>query len=307
MKCTFLKTGKKYILQPYFRCYTCGLTHSKGCCVPCAFSCHRGHDLKYEPPGKFYCDCFELPHCVHIQNQDPKSIVEEEQNATVNVIRMMRNEANYGGELNERPYGNRNPINQFLSNPENPGNAFQTYSEFRASEQFDPIMEMRAGNYVPRGRFSGVRRGGGFRHTVEEREGSIFDHRFSGIRRGEGYRYNIEERDGPRWEPGLPFKFKEKYSLVKPIKFENQEEPSKDTLFKIIRMMKDVTLKKDDPLKKRLSSDIADLDISKLIPQNEKQIFSNSIPTKPFLFTPQIKKIPSSFIGQKLSTLMAMK
>ena len=57
--CTYLKTGNSFLVQEYFRCYTCGLDEKKhaGVCKVCVNTCHVGHDVKFTKNGRFYCDC----------------------------------------------------------------------------------------------------------------------------------------------------------------------------------------------------------------------------------------------------------
>lgn len=49
-----------HIDQYYQHCYTCNLTGTQGCCLPCARTCHKDHELswvKYSPD--FSCDCHD--------------------------------------------------------------------------------------------------------------------------------------------------------------------------------------------------------------------------------------------------------
>jgi hypothetical protein len=57
--CTFVASGKNFIMQKYFFCRTCDYSpaNGKGACVPCSQTCHKGHDLYGEKEGRFYCDC----------------------------------------------------------------------------------------------------------------------------------------------------------------------------------------------------------------------------------------------------------
>ncbi|KAJ4461416.1 putative mitogen-activated protein kinase kinase kinase 11 [Paratrimastix pyriformis] len=55
--CTFADTGVSFVKQMVFRCRTCGLLGSRGCCALCARVCHRGHDLFEAGVMEFYCDC----------------------------------------------------------------------------------------------------------------------------------------------------------------------------------------------------------------------------------------------------------
>jgi hypothetical protein len=60
-RCTFTVTGKRFVKQKWFFCYTCGFVDSEGICEGCANVCHKGHTLS-EPKGMehgstFFCDC----------------------------------------------------------------------------------------------------------------------------------------------------------------------------------------------------------------------------------------------------------
>jgi len=73
-QCTFLKTGKAFIDQPWFYCYTCNVVGKYGCCLPCALKCHNGHDIVYNRISQFYCDCIENSKVCHfnsLMNQAP--------------------------------------------------------------------------------------------------------------------------------------------------------------------------------------------------------------------------------------------
>jgi len=62
-KCTFTVTGKTYVKQKWFFCYTCGYIDSEGVCESCANICHKGHSLSdargtsTNRASSFYCDC----------------------------------------------------------------------------------------------------------------------------------------------------------------------------------------------------------------------------------------------------------
>ncbi|KAK9837553.1 hypothetical protein WJX74_000015 [Apatococcus lobatus] len=56
-QCSYVGSGKQYVEQHWFFCYTCNLVESKGCCSACARTCHAGHDLVYSGRSRFYCDC----------------------------------------------------------------------------------------------------------------------------------------------------------------------------------------------------------------------------------------------------------
>jgi len=55
--CTYVRTGRDYAMQPWYCCYTCGLTFSEGCCAICARICHAGHDVSFARVSNFFCDC----------------------------------------------------------------------------------------------------------------------------------------------------------------------------------------------------------------------------------------------------------
>eukprot|EP01125_Pyxidicula_operculata_P016692 TRINITY_DN5775_c0_g1_i1.p1 TRINITY_DN5775_c0_g1~~TRINITY_DN5775_c0_g1_i1.p1 ORF type:complete len:470 (+),score=21.03 TRINITY_DN5775_c0_g1_i1:1-1410(+) len=56
--CTFAKSGRDYLKQPWYYCITCDLVGDKGCCAVCAATCHEGHKLKlHKPNSGFFCDC----------------------------------------------------------------------------------------------------------------------------------------------------------------------------------------------------------------------------------------------------------
>lgn len=58
IECTFVKTGKNFVDQTTYRCKTCQLVGNFGCCVMCAATCHKGHDLSLgNISSGFYCDC----------------------------------------------------------------------------------------------------------------------------------------------------------------------------------------------------------------------------------------------------------
>lgn len=65
--CTINTFGKKFAIQPFFRCLTCKFSFDEGCCEFCAKSCHLGHTLIYL--GKFpsLCLCgISNPRCKFI-------------------------------------------------------------------------------------------------------------------------------------------------------------------------------------------------------------------------------------------------
>ena len=52
--------GEDYHAQPWYECHTCwGGESDFGCCLSCAFNCHKGHRLVYRPTGQVnaYCNC----------------------------------------------------------------------------------------------------------------------------------------------------------------------------------------------------------------------------------------------------------
>lgn len=56
--CTFFFTGRNYIAQEYYRCLTCNMRETEGCCVVCARNCHQNHNLSPATfSSSFYCDC----------------------------------------------------------------------------------------------------------------------------------------------------------------------------------------------------------------------------------------------------------
>lgn len=71
-ECTFLETGRHFEEQHWFYCYTCGLTGSTGCCLPCAYKCHKGHKLVYSKSSSFYCDCYESGKCMFNNHKEQK-------------------------------------------------------------------------------------------------------------------------------------------------------------------------------------------------------------------------------------------
>ncbi|KAK8876042.1 hypothetical protein M9Y10_006226 [Tritrichomonas musculus] len=73
--CTFNRTGKNFIIQPFYRCITCNYPDGKGCCEWCAKICHIGHKLCYKGEIRSFCDCgygcvegFPICKCVQIPN-----------------------------------------------------------------------------------------------------------------------------------------------------------------------------------------------------------------------------------------------
>eukprot|EP00026_Physarum_polycephalum_P007203 Phypoly_transcript_07260.p1 GENE.Phypoly_transcript_07260~~Phypoly_transcript_07260.p1 ORF type:complete len:522 (+),score=43.66 Phypoly_transcript_07260:49-1566(+) len=63
-ECTFGLTGKQHKVQDWYHCITCNLIGNDGCCVACANTCHKGHELQYYKFGLFFCDCGDrLANC----------------------------------------------------------------------------------------------------------------------------------------------------------------------------------------------------------------------------------------------------
>lgn len=59
--CTFAVGEKSLIPQPIYICNTCNNLDqqraNRCCCVGCAKSCHKDHDVAYMAFGRAYCDC----------------------------------------------------------------------------------------------------------------------------------------------------------------------------------------------------------------------------------------------------------
>lgn len=64
--CTYTISGKEYVEQPWYNCWTCNNTGNLGVCFVCAHVCHKGHQLGNNNRmlgnnnfnnGGFYCDC----------------------------------------------------------------------------------------------------------------------------------------------------------------------------------------------------------------------------------------------------------
>lgn len=55
--CTYRSTGKKFMRQPFYRCYTCFSGPGEGCCFKCVKLCHAGHNVAYAGVLSAYCDC----------------------------------------------------------------------------------------------------------------------------------------------------------------------------------------------------------------------------------------------------------
>ncbi len=73
-KCTFVRHGKSFISQRYYRCITCGLDsdHNKGVCEQCMKYCHAGHTLGEVNDGPFYCDCGAEAKCSDLYKAPPQ-------------------------------------------------------------------------------------------------------------------------------------------------------------------------------------------------------------------------------------------
>jgi len=57
-QCTFRVTGRSYVPQQWFRCDTCRLNETKGCCAVCAKRCHAGHAVTLVSASEScFCDC----------------------------------------------------------------------------------------------------------------------------------------------------------------------------------------------------------------------------------------------------------
>jgi hypothetical protein len=74
LRCTFLTTGKHFVDQPWFSCFTCGLSTNLGVCLPCALTCHLGHDVRCHRNCSFFCGCFGAASgcCHHNPNSRPR-------------------------------------------------------------------------------------------------------------------------------------------------------------------------------------------------------------------------------------------
>ena len=65
-KCTYDDDGPGFLLQPWYRCYTCWGDDADescfGCCSHCADTCHQGHRLESFGLEKAECDCGQYKH-----------------------------------------------------------------------------------------------------------------------------------------------------------------------------------------------------------------------------------------------------
>lgn len=55
--CTYTVTGESFKRQYFYRCYTCDLTGSFGCCKTCIDTCHKGHNISAGFLTNAFCDC----------------------------------------------------------------------------------------------------------------------------------------------------------------------------------------------------------------------------------------------------------
>lgn len=55
--CTFTDTDKSPKFQYYYHCNDCWEEYDSGCCVACAMTCHKNHNLSELRYGSFFCDC----------------------------------------------------------------------------------------------------------------------------------------------------------------------------------------------------------------------------------------------------------
>jgi hypothetical protein len=55
--CTYLITGRRFMIQKWYNCLTCFDSNRQGCCEICARICHVGHNLVFAKKSRFYCDC----------------------------------------------------------------------------------------------------------------------------------------------------------------------------------------------------------------------------------------------------------
>ncbi len=62
--CSFAKTRRKNDTQPWYHCFTCNLTESKGCCAVCAKLCHKGHKVAFAKVSQMFCNCHSECDCM---------------------------------------------------------------------------------------------------------------------------------------------------------------------------------------------------------------------------------------------------
>ena len=60
--CTRHSSGRQFVRQPFYRCYTCFTGPHMGCCHQCVSKCHKGHRTVYAGETEAFCDC-GLPGC----------------------------------------------------------------------------------------------------------------------------------------------------------------------------------------------------------------------------------------------------
>lgn len=118
--CTYLNTGSEYIRQPWFHCFTCGLTGNKGACLDCALTCHRGHDLVFAKSDSFYCDCYnENSNCLFNIKEGCEAIQKPtcDTETLIKLLLLMKNERSGHKTLffpvahHFVPLGNRDTVN----------------------------------------------------------------------------------------------------------------------------------------------------------------------------------------------------
>ena len=55
--CTYHSSNRKYVKQPFYRCYTCFTGPNMGCCYQCLKHCHKNHRTTYVGNIDAFCDC----------------------------------------------------------------------------------------------------------------------------------------------------------------------------------------------------------------------------------------------------------
>eukprot|EP00457_Paulinella_chromatophora_P003925 gb/GEZN01003934.1/.p1 GENE.gb/GEZN01003934.1/~~gb/GEZN01003934.1/.p1 ORF type:complete len:353 (+),score=30.63 gb/GEZN01003934.1/:31-1089(+) len=76
--CTFLSTGRDFVMQPVFTCTQCNMEAKREvCCQACALQCHAGHvGVRFLQEGKAYCDCgASNPNCKAEREEQQHNIV----------------------------------------------------------------------------------------------------------------------------------------------------------------------------------------------------------------------------------------
>jgi len=80
--CTLAYSGLKGCKQEWYICRTCTKRASKGVCVACVASCHKGHDVVLAPqsPSSFFCDCGsgDMPSACGFAQQNLESLGAQE-------------------------------------------------------------------------------------------------------------------------------------------------------------------------------------------------------------------------------------